>query len=72
MRAVRWALPVTAGIGIAVVLGVYGRLHTAPDVVVDFPFKAALATGVAARALLQVILALAMYGRLPGVAVPQV
>ena len=69
MRAVRWAvLPVTAGIGVAVVLGVYGRLHTPPDLVVDFPFKAALATGAAALALLQVILALAMYGRLPGIA----
>jgi hypothetical protein len=68
VRAVRWALPLTAGIGIAVVLGVYGRLHTPPDVVVDFPFKAGLATGAAALALLQVILALAMYGHLPGVA----
>jgi hypothetical protein len=64
---VRWWLPVAAGIGVAVVLGVYGRLHQPPDVVVDFPFKVWLATGAASLALLQLLLALAMYGRLPGV-----
>jgi hypothetical protein len=63
----RWWLPVAAGIGVAVVLGVYGRLHAPPGVIVAFPFKAGLATGAAALAVLQVALALAMYGRLPGV-----
>jgi hypothetical protein len=62
-----WWLPVTAGTGVAVVLGVYGRLHQPPDVVVDFPFKAVLATGAAALAVIQILLALGMYGRLPGV-----
>ncbi|HET6532883.1 MAG TPA: DUF6529 family protein [Actinoplanes sp.] len=66
MRA-RWWVPVTAGIGVAVVLGVYGRLHQPPDVVVDFPFKVWLASGAALLAVLQVLLALAMYGKLPGV-----
>ena len=64
---VRWWLPVAAGTGVAVTLGVYGRLHQPPDVVVDFPFKVWLATGAALLAVLQLLLALAMYGRLPGV-----
>jgi len=63
----RWALPVAAGIGVAVGLGVYGRLHQPPDTVVDLPFKVGLASGAAALAVLQVLLALAMYGKLPGV-----
>ncbi|HEU4348604.1 MAG TPA: DUF6529 family protein [Actinoplanes sp.] len=63
----RWWLPVVAGIGVAVVLGVYGRLHQPPDVAVDLPFKAGLATGAALLAVLQVCSALAMYGRFPGV-----
>lgn len=62
-----WWVPVAAGTGVAVALGVYGRLHQPPDAFVDFPLKVWLATGTALLALLQLLLALAMYGRLPGV-----
>jgi hypothetical protein len=65
---------VAAGIGVAVVLGVYGRVHRPPGVVVDLagflppqPGKAWLATGVACLAVVQLLSALALYGRLPRV-----
>ena len=73
VRAGAW-VPVVAGIGVAVVLGVYGRLHQPPGVPVELagllrpqPAKVGLATSVAALAVLQVLSALAMYGRLPRV-----
>ena len=69
---VRGWVAVTAGTGVAVTLGVYGRLHRAPAGVVELagvlaplPAKAWLATAVAGLALLQLLSALAMYGRLP-------
>jgi hypothetical protein len=63
----RWLVPAVAGIGTAVGLGVYGRLHQTPGVPVDFGLKVWLATGAALLAVLQLLTALAMYGRLPGV-----
>ena len=71
MRARAW-VPVVVGIGVAVTLGVYGRVHRPPGVIVDLAgflppqtAKVWLATGVACLAVLQVLSALAMYGRLP-------
>lgn len=73
MRAGAW-VPVVAGIGVAVTLGVYGRVHQPAGGAVELAgflrpvtAKVWLATGVAGLALLQVLSALAMYGRLPGV-----
>jgi hypothetical protein len=60
-------VPAAAGIGTAVALGVYGRVHQPPGVAVDFGLKVWLATGAALLAVLQLLLALAMYGRMPGV-----
>ena len=59
-----WWVPVTAGTGVAVALGVYGSLHQPPDAFIDFPLKVWFASGAALLALLQLVLALAMYGRL--------
>ena len=73
MRARAW-VPVVAGIGVAVTLGVYGRVHQTPGVAVELAgflrpqtAKVWLATAVAGLAVLQVLSALAMYGRLPRV-----
>ena len=73
MRARAW-VPVVAGVGVAVVLGVYGRVHRPPGVAVDLagllspqPAKVWLATGVAGLAVVQLLSALALYGRLPRV-----
>lgn len=66
MRVRSW-VPVVAGTGVAVGLGVYGRVHQPVDIAVDFPLKVWLASGAAALAVLQLLTALAMYGRLPRV-----
>jgi hypothetical protein len=69
-RPVRW-LPVVAGVGVAVGLGVYGRLHDAAalslfgDIGRPILLKAALTSGVATLAVVQLISAFALYGRLP-------
>jgi hypothetical protein len=67
-------VPVVAGIGVAVALGVYGRVHQPSAVVADVgafvrlqTIKSWLATGVVLLATLQVFSALAVYGRLPRV-----
>jgi Family of unknown function (DUF6529) len=67
-------VPVVAGIGVAVALGVYGRIHQASPVLSDVgaflrwqTIKSWLATGVFLLAVLQVLSALALYGRLPRV-----
>jgi hypothetical protein len=66
-------VPVAAGTGVAVVLGVYGRYHTTPagaDLAGFLPpltAKVWLATAAAVLAVLQLLSALAMYGRLPRV-----
>jgi hypothetical protein len=67
-------VPVVAGIGVAVALGVYGRVHQPSAVVADVgaflrlqTVKSWLATGVGLLAVVQVFSALAGYGRLPRV-----
>lgn len=75
MRAAAW-VPVAAGTGVAVTLGVYGRFHEPPaaaDLAGFLPpltAKVWLATGAVALAVVQLLSALAMYGRLPRVPVP--
>jgi hypothetical protein len=73
VRVSAW-VPVVAGVGVAVTLGVYGRVHNPPGTAVELAgflrpqtAKVWLATGVASLALLQLLSALAMYGRLPRV-----
>jgi hypothetical protein len=68
---------VAAGAAVAVALGVYGRLHTPTGVGVSMAgfssalaAKAWLATGAVALAVVQLVSALAMYGRLPGRSAP--
>jgi hypothetical protein len=63
-----------AGAAVAVALGVYGRVHTPTGAALTtfgFPsllaMKAWLATGAAALGIVQLLSALAMWGRLPGV-----
>jgi hypothetical protein len=70
LRPRAW-LPPAAGVGVAVALGVYGRLHD-PISVSDVGFflslqllKVWLATGVAAFLAVQLCTALAIYGVLP-------
>ncbi|GLY06284.1 MULTISPECIES: DUF6529 family protein [Actinoplanes] len=59
-------LPAAAGVGVAVVLGVYARLHTpVPAGFLDVRAKVWLASAAAALALLQLLSALSLYGRLP-------
>jgi hypothetical protein len=72
-RAGAW-VPVVAGFGVAVTLGVYGRVHHPPGAAVELAgllrpqsAKVWLATGVAGLAVLQLLSALAMYDRLPRV-----
>ncbi|MEV6306627.1 DUF6529 family protein [Actinoplanes sp. NPDC051861] len=64
-------LPTVAGVGTAVSLGVYGRLHT-PAGAADVPAfirlqdtKVWLATAVLALAVIQLLAALSLYGKLP-------
>ncbi|MFC7532823.1 DUF6529 family protein [Actinoplanes sp. GCM10030250] len=71
LRQPRVWLPVVAGVGVAVCLGVYGRLHE-PAGALDVPAfirlqdtKVWLATAAAALGVIQLVSALAMYGKLP-------
>ncbi|MBN9101736.1 MAG: hypothetical protein J0I49_27095 [Pseudonocardia sp.] len=66
-----------AGAAVAVGLGVYGRLHEPTFFAVNvagfssgLAAKAWLASGAVGLALVQLVTALAMYGRLPGVTAP--
>lgn len=68
-------VPLLVGGAVAVALGVYGRLHEPTGWAVRVPgfssaltFKTWLATGSAALAVVQLLTALAMYGRLPRLA----
>jgi hypothetical protein len=70
-------VPVLAGAAVAVTLGVYGRLHEPTGIAVNVAgfsspqtVKVWLATASAAFAVVQLLSALAMYGRLPGVTAP--
>lgn len=64
-------LPAVAGIGVAVCLGVYGRLHQPSNLSVfgalgqPIVIKAGLTTAVVILAVIQLISAFALYGRLP-------
>ena len=75
MRAAAW-VPVAAGTGVAVTLGVYGRFHEPPAAAELAGFlspltaKVWLATAAVTLAVVQLLSALAMYGRLPRVPVP--
>lgn len=69
--AVALVVPLVAGAVVAVALGVYGGLHTPTGVAVNIagfsgpqPVKAWLATVVVVLALVQLLSALAMYGKL--------
>jgi hypothetical protein len=75
--AAKLVVPVLAGAAVAVTLGVYGRLHEPTGIAVNVAgfsspqtVKVWLATGSAAFGVVQLISALAMYGRLPRVTAP--
>jgi uncharacterized protein DUF6529 len=70
-------VPLVVGGAVSVVLGVYGRVHTPTGVAVDIAgfsgpqtVKVWLATGAVTFALLQLLSALVMYGRVPGLTAP--
>lgn len=74
-----WALitPVAAGAAVALLLGVYGRLHAPTSVAVNLAgfsgpqeVKVWLATGAMLGALIQLGTALVMYGRIRRIAAP--
>jgi hypothetical protein len=72
--AAKVLVPLTLGAVVAVGLGVYGKLHTGTGVAVNvagfsspLSVKAWLTSGAALFALVQLLSALAMWGRLPGV-----
>ncbi|MFJ6631697.1 DUF6529 family protein [Streptomyces sp. NPDC091376] len=73
--AARYLVPVLVGAAVAVVLGVYGRFHEPAGTAFNLAgfsstsaVKSWLATAALAFGVVQVVAALAMYGRLPGVA----
>ncbi|WIM99083.1 DUF6529 family protein [Actinoplanes oblitus] len=69
-RPLVW-LPAVTGVGVAVGLGVYGRLHHPSALALFDAFgrpiaiKAGLSSGAAFLAVVQLVSALAIYGRLP-------
>ncbi|MFF0746211.1 DUF6529 family protein [Streptomyces sp. NPDC004111] len=70
----RWILPVLVAAAVAVALGAYGRIHDPAGTAFNLAgfsstgaVKSWLATGAFVLAVAQLVLALAMYGRLPGV-----
>jgi Family of unknown function (DUF6529) len=72
-RAAAAVLPLGTGAAVAVALGVYGRLHDPTGVAVNVAgfsgpqsVKSWLATVAVVLAIVQVLSALAVYGRLPG------
>jgi hypothetical protein len=69
--------PLAIGIGVAVGLGVYGKLHEPTGIAVNISgfsspltVKVWLASGAALLALVQLASALVMYGKVPGVYAP--
>ncbi|MDH2429851.1 DUF6529 family protein [Sphaerisporangium sp. TRM90804] len=75
--AAPWLVPLLAGGFVAVVLGVYGRAHTPTGFAVGLSgfsgaqaMKSWLATGTFLLAIVQVVSAMAMYGKLRGVRAP--
>lgn len=76
-RAGLLLVPLLAGSAVAVALGVYGRVHSPSGVAVNLAgfsgpleAKVALTTGALAFALVQLVSAVVMYGKLPGVPAP--
>jgi Family of unknown function (DUF6529) len=72
-----WLLPLAIGSAVSLSLGVYGRLHTAAGTAVNVPgfsspltLKVWLASLGFTFAVLQLISALVMYGKVPGVRPP--
>lgn len=70
-------VPLAVGGGVAVVLGVYGNLHSPTGIAVSvagfsspLTVKVWLASGAALFAVIQLVSALIMYGRFPGVRAP--
>jgi hypothetical protein len=70
-------VPFLIGAAVAVAAGVYGQLHTPTGIAVSvagfsspLTVKVWLATGAAFLALVQLLTALAMWGKLPGVSAP--
>ena len=70
-------VPLVTGAAVSVSLGVYGNLHSPTGIAVSLAgfsspltVKVWLASGAATLALVQLVSALAMYGRLPGVTAP--
>jgi hypothetical protein len=75
--AVKLLVPLAIGSAVAVALGVYGRLHEPTNIAVNIAgfsgplaAKSWLTTGAAGFAVLQVLSALVMYGKVPGIAAP--
>jgi hypothetical protein len=75
--AAKIVVPCLIGAFVAVALGVYGRLHHATGFAVNIAgfsspgaVKSWLATGATVLAVVQVISALVMYGKVPGVTAP--
>jgi hypothetical protein len=73
----RLFVPIAIGIGLSVALGVYGKMHHPTGVAVNISgfsstqtVKVWLATGAVTFAVVQVISALVMYGKVPGVRPP--
>jgi hypothetical protein len=70
-------VPILIGAAVSIVIGVYGRLHTPTGIAVSVAgfsspqtVKVWLASGAAFLAVLQLLSALAMWGKLPGVTAP--
>lgn len=75
--AMKLLVPLAIGGAVAVALGVYGRLHEPTNIAVNIAgfsgplaAKAWLTTGAATFAVVQLVSALVMYGKVPGVAAP--
>lgn len=75
--ALKLIVPVAIGGAVALTLGVYGQLHEPTHIAVNvagfsgpLPAKVWLATGSFVLAIVQLLSALVMYGRLPGVPAP--
>jgi hypothetical protein len=76
-RLVKVLVPIAVGAGVSVALGVYGRTHEATLIAVNLAgfsspiaAKAWLTTGAATFAVVQLVSALVMYGKVPGVRAP--
>lgn len=75
--AAKILIPLAIGGAVAVALGVYGRLHEPTNLAVNvagfsgpLAAKTWLATGAATLAVVQLVSALVMYGKIPGVKAP--